>query len=239
MAAMSAPEAPLPHLWVSKLTVSRGERALFRDLDLTVPGGRCLLARGPNGAGKSSLLLALAGILRPETGTIEYRGAGNEGRERHIHFLGHQTAVKSRLTLAENLRFWVAVFGRSPTLPTVMAGLDPATQQNSSIRVRPGDDGPVGIAEALERVGLGGLDAIEAGHLSAGQTRRLTLARLLVARRDIWLLDEPTSSLDAMGEALVGALLSEHLARGGIAVVATHHDIPLAAGLPVETLVLH
>lgn len=227
--ASKPPLAPaLRHLWIDKLTVSRGGRTLFHDLDLTVPAGRCLFVRGPNGAGKSSLLLAIAGVLHAKTGAIEYRPR-DEDRGRHIHFLGHQSAIKARLTLAENLRFWTAVFGASPAPSSVMAGPDPATQPVSP---------PVGVDTALERVGLGGLDAIEAGHLSAGQTRRLALARLLTARRDIWLLDEPTSSLDAKGEALVGAMLSEHLGRGGLAVVATHQNIALGAGLSAETLVL-
>ena len=208
---MSQPQAlPPPHLWINKLAVSRGERVLFRDLDLIATARECLFVRGPNGAGKSSLLLALAGILRPEAGQIEYRAIGAEERERHLHLVGHQSAVKPRLTLAENLQFWVATCGRP--------GISPSA--------------------ALDRVGLGGLDAIEAGHLSAGQTRRLALARLLVAEREIWLLDEPTASLDAKGEALVGELISEHVAHiDRIAIVATHQDIPLPDQV-TRTLVL-
>ena len=209
---MSTAEAlPPPHLWVRKLTVSRGQRLLFENLDLVVGAGSCLFVRGPNGAGKSSLLLALAGIVRPDAGEIDYVAPDAEERERHIHFVGHLSAVKGRLTLSENLEFWAATYGRPGLSPVV----------------------------ALERVGLGGLGAIEAGHLSAGQTRRLALARLLVAERPIWLLDEPTAALDAAGEALVGDLLSEHCGRNrGMAIVATHQDIALAPGLVPQTLVL-
>ena len=208
---MSTAEAlPPPHLWIRKLTVSRGQRMLFTDLDLAVGTGSCLFVRGPNGAGKSSLLLALAGIVRPDAGAIDYVAPDAEERERHIHFVGHLSAVKPRLTLRENLDFWVAIYGRPALAP----------------------------AMALERVGLGGLGAIEAGHLSAGQTRRLALARLLVAERPIWLLDEPTAALDAAGEALVGELISDHCGSGGLAIVATHQDIALAPGLVPQTLVL-
>jgi heme exporter protein A len=196
MRAMSLSEhPPRPLLSVASLALTRGDRRLFAGVDFAVGPGELLLLRGPNGAGKSSLLLALAGVLRPEAGRIE-RG------DEPLHLLGHLSGVKARLTLAENLRFWRAV------------------------------NGPNGIAAetALERVGLGGLGAIEAGHLSAGQTRRLALARLLVSDRRIWLLDEPTASLDVSGDALVVALIAERLRTGGAVIAATHHDIAGATG---------
>ena len=118
--------------------------------------------------------------------------------------------MKTRLTASENLDFWREVNG-----PT-----------------------GIGVTEALERVGLGGLAAIEAGHLSAGQTRRLSLARLLVSRRPVWLLDEPTSSLDTSGHELVGQLMREHAASGGTVMVATHDEIPGIGPARITTLEL-
>src|SRR5687768_4967125 len=199
MWAMSAPNASSPPTFnVRNLTVERGGRTLFSELSIEVAGGGLVLLRGPNGAGKTSLLLALAGLLRPEAGKIEYREAGTSApRAALAHLLLVQNGVKGKLTVAENLSFWRAVNGPS------------------------GDE----LGAALMRVGLGGLEDIEAGHLSTGQQRRLALARLLVSRRTIWLLDEPTAALDAQGEALVGALIGEHLNGGGLAIVATHHDL--------------
>ena len=123
-----------------------------------------------------------------------------------LHLLGHAAGVKARLTLVENLRFWQALNGAT--------GLAPQA--------------------ALEAVGLGSLGGLDAGYLSAGQTKRLSLARLLVSHRDIWLLDEPLASLDAAGDRLVVDLLAAHLARGGAAIAATHDDIAGAT----QTLVL-
>jgi len=191
-------------LEVSGLTLSRGGRVLLSNIGFTLASGEKLLVRGPNGAGKSSLLLALAGVLRPEAGRI----AWHLGETPQIHYFGHATALKPHLTLAETLNFWRAVNG---------AGEMPA--------------GP-----ALEAVGLGGLEAIEAGHLSAGQGKRLALSRLLVSPRRVWLLDEPTASLDVEGHARVAGLIDAHTASGGIAIVATHDELALA-GAP-RTLAL-
>ena len=209
MGAMSADNAPPQAvLQVRKLMVERGGRTLFSDLSFDTAAGTLTLLRGPNGAGKTSLLLALAGVLRPEHGAVDYRQAGQSAtRAPETHLLPVGNAIKGKLTVAENLNFWRAV------------------------------NGPGGNAagEALERVGLGGLDDIEAGHLSTGQQRRLALARLLVSRRTIWLLDEPTAALDTEGEVLVAALIGEHLAAGGLAVVATHHDLAVD---PAEIIML-
>jgi heme exporter protein A len=209
MGAMSADNAPPPAvLHVRKLMVERGGRTLFADLSFDTPARALTLLRGPNGAGKTSLLLALAGVLRPESGAIEYRQAGQHTAPTAMtHLLPAGNAIKGKLTVAENLAFWRALNGA---------------------------DG-IGAGDALERVRLGGLDDIEAGHLSTGQQRRLALARLLVSRRTIWLLDEPTAALDAEGETLVAALLGEHLESGGLAVVATHHDLAVN---PAEIITL-
>lgn len=208
MAAMNQPmpvsEAFHPHLRASGLTVRRGERLLFADLSFELKSGGVLLLRGPNGVGKSTLLLALAGIVRPDGGTIE-------GAERTaLHLLNYQSGLKGRLTVSENLKFWQAMNGAN--------GLS--------------------VEAALDAVGIGGLGVLEAGYLSSGQLRRLALARLLVSERPIWLLDEPSAALDAEGEALLGRLIDAHRAQGGIAVIATHHDLSLADITGVETLVL-
>ena len=202
---MSAMNGPNPLLTVTNLALSRGGRQLFAAVDLSLVAGQLLLLRGPNGAGKSSLLLALAGILRPEAGRIDWHAE----EPPKLHLVGHQPGVKSRLTLLENLRFWRAVNGPTGSAPEA----------------------------ALEAVGLDGLGELDAGYLSAGQTKRLTLARLLVTERKLWLLDEPAASLDADGDALVARLIAERLASGGGVIAATHDDIAgatqtLLLGLP-------
>jgi heme exporter protein A len=193
---MAAMNGANPLLAGQNLTLVRGGRQLFEGVNLSLAAGDVLLLRGPNGAGKSSLLLTLAGLLRPVNGAI----APDEPQP--MHLLAHSSAVKTRLTLAENLTFWRRVNGET--------GL--------------------AVQAALERVGLGGLGTIEAGHLSAGQTRRLALARLLVTDRKIWLLDEPLAALDDAGARLLAALVAERAASGGGVIAATHDDIPGATG---------
>lgn len=210
--------APGPHnalpprtITVSDLSCRRGERVLFAGLHFVVPPGELLLLRGPNGVGKTTLLLALAGVVRPDAGTISVTGRGEDDRPgADLHLLSHQAAIKARLTVEENLLFWADLFAGDRAL----------------------------VAPSLEAAGLAHIAGLEAGHLSAGQTRRLALARLLVADRPIWLLDEPTSALDAEGEQLVLRLLDAHLKRGGIAVAATHHDIHVPPPANVRTLTL-
>ena len=183
-----------PLLSVENLALSRGGRALFAGLGFSLGPGGLLLLRGPNGAGKSSLLLALAGILPPAAGSIDWHAE----EPPPLHLLAHAPGVKARLSLSENLAFWRQVNGPS--------GIEPDA--------------------ALEAVGLGAIGHLDAGYLSAGQTRRLALARLLVTDRAIWLLDEPTASLDASGDRLVAGLIAGRLAGGGAVIAATHDDIP-------------
>lgn len=185
---------PNPLLTVENLALSRGGRQLFAAIAFELSPSGLLLLRGPNGAGKSSLLLTLAGILRPDSGKVDWHADDQPP----LHILAHLPGVKTRLTLAENLQFWRQVNGPS--------GLEPDA--------------------ALETVGLGGLGELDAGYLSAGQTKRLALARLLVTDRKIWLLDEPTASLDTKGDTLVASLVAQRLSTGGAVVAATHDDIP-------------
>ena len=191
--------APRPSLSVRDLTVRRGERTLFAGLNFAAGAGETVLLRGPNGSGKTSLLLAIAGFLRPDAGTIAF--GGSEETPPALHLMLPLPGLKPRLTVGENLAFWRTVNGA---------------------------DG-MAAADALDRVGLGGLGDLEAGHLSTGQLRRLALARLLVSQRPIWLLDEPTSALDAEGDKLVAGLIDAQCAAGGIVIAATHHDLALKA----------
>ena len=196
-------------LSVDALTLVRGGRVILTDLSFDVAPGEALLVRGPNGAGKSSLLMALAGLLDREGGRIEHARPDREASAHaHIHYVSQTPAIKSGLSVYENLRFWADVFGAK--------GAD--------------------IASALTRAGLGGLDGIDAGLLSTGQTRRLALARLVAVSRSLWLLDEPTNALDASGAAWVAELVSTHLAGGGMAVIATHLEVPLVGAVKTLTL---
>jgi len=171
--------------------------------------GTALLLRGPNGAGKTTLLLTLAGVVAPIAGSLALDGADpDEGP--FLHFCGHRNAVKPRLSVEENLQFWAALNG--------------------------GDGLPV--LDALEQVGLGALARLDAGYLSAGQGRRLALARLLVSPRPLWLLDEPTAALDRQGQALVAGLIDAQLQSGGIVVAATHDELALADPTRITTLTL-
>ncbi|HEY4201229.1 MAG TPA: heme ABC exporter ATP-binding protein CcmA [Devosiaceae bacterium] len=203
---------PLPPrtIDVADLACQRGDRLLFANLNFSVAPGEALLLRGPNGVGKTSLIRILSGLLRPETGTVTIGGGGEEDRPAAaMHVLGHLSAVKARLTVEENLKFWSTLNGAERDLHDVLAV-----------------------------VGLAAIADLDAGHLSAGQTRRLALARLLASPRPIWLMDEPTSALDAQGDRLVARLIDEHLDQGGLVVAATHLDIGLNASARVKTLTL-
>ncbi|WP_240231213.1 heme ABC exporter ATP-binding protein CcmA [Devosia lacusdianchii] len=190
------------------LTCGRGGMALADSLDFSVGAGHCLLLRGPNGSGKTTLLLTLAGIIAPMEGRFDLEGADDEAR--NLHYCGHRNAIKPRLSVIENLAFWAAL------------------------------NGPTGIppAAALDEIGLGGLETLDAGYLSAGQSRRLALARLLVSHRPVWLLDEPTAALDVEGHELVTRLIDRHLDMGGLAIAATHDPITLPDAGRMETLAL-
>jgi heme exporter protein A len=186
-------------LVASQLVCQRGGRLVFSDLDFAVDAGEALVVTGRNGAGKSSLLRMLAGLLRVTAGALALEGGDPERSiAEQAHYLGHQDALKSQLTVGENLRFWTAYLG----------GRGPA-------------------ADALAAVGLDTLAELPAGYLSAGQRRRLSLARLVAIARPLWLLDEPTSALDAAAQAMLADLMRNHLARGGLIVAATHTPLGL------------
>lgn len=183
------------------LACVRGGRTLFSGLGFSVGAGEALAVTGPNGAGKSSLLRLIAGLLRPVAGRIALEGGDPERSiGASAHFVGHLDAAKGALTAAENLEFMRALLGGAGS----------------------------GGAEALAALGLDGLADVPARMFSAGQRRRLALARLLVAPRPLWLLDEPTTALDAEGQETFAALAAKHLAGGGILVAATHAPLKIA-----------
>ncbi len=177
----------------------RGERQVFAGLSFAVASGEALLVTGPNGAGKSSLLRLVAGLLRASGGELTLADADPERTiPEQAHYLGHQDALKASLTVRENLGFWTAYLG---------AAAAPEA--------------------ALTAVGLEDLADLPAAYLSAGQRRRLSLARLVAVPRPIWLLDEPVSALDRDGQGRLADLMRRHLAGGGLILAATHGPIGL------------
>lgn len=190
----------MTRLTVEDLACVRGGRPVFAGVSFAVAAGEAVVVLGRNGAGKSSLLRVLAGLLPAATGRIVLDGGDAEASlAEQAHYVGHLDAQKASLTVTENLDFWTAFLG--------------------------GDRARVPVA--LESVGLGSLADLPAAHLSAGQRRRLSLARLLTARRPVWLLDEPTAALDAAGQDLLAGLMREQLASGGLIVAATHAPLGL------------
>jgi heme exporter protein A len=182
------------------LACLRGGREVFAGLSFAAESGEALVVTGHNGAGKTTLLRLIAGLLEPAQGEVQLSGgAADASLPEQAHYLGHRDALKPALTVLENLQFWYAFLG--------------------------GRDAPA--ASALEPVGLAGLAGLPAGYLSAGQRRRLSVARLLAAPRPVWLLDEPTAALDSAGQQCLLGLMQAHLAGGGIIVAATHGPLGL------------
>ena len=177
------------------VTCVRGGRNVFSGLDFATSSGEVLAVTGANGSGKTSLLRLIAGLLLPAEGSIALEGGEGElTLPEQAHYLGHRDALKPALSVAENLLFWRDFLG-----------------------------GEVFEADAsLKAVALDHAAHLPAAYLSAGQRRRLSLARLLAVRRPVWLLDEPTAALDAAGQELFAGLMRDHLARGGLIVAATH-----------------
>ncbi len=175
---------------------------IFRDVDMALDAGEILLVTGENGSGKSTLLRTLAGLLPPSSGTVLWRekniGEEPESYRHDIRYLGHLDAVKPEFTVVEMLNYWRALLGLAQT--TVLLPNDPFdVLANSHKLIR---------------------------HLSAGQKRRLALSRLLLNEAPLWIMDEPTTALDAKGQDILVKTISRFSARGGIAIIATHQELP-------------
>ncbi len=182
------------------LTCRRGGREVFAGLGFSVAAGEAVTVTGRNGSGKSSLLRLIAGLVRPAGGRIAFEGADPELTiAEQAHYLGHQDALKPSLTVLENLQFWSCYLGDVSLAPEA----------------------------ALATVGLNGLAELPAAYLSAGQKRRLSIARLITVKRPIWLLDEPTSALDTPAQARLADLMRAPLADGGLILAAVHGPIGL------------
>jgi heme exporter protein A len=187
------------------LQCDRGGRTVFANVSFRVAAGEMLQLTGPNGSGKSSLLRLIAGLNEQASGTVVLNGGNADlAIGQQAHYIAHQEAVKAALTVEENLNFWRDFLGGGDT------------------------------AAALAALDLTRLASYHAGLLSAGQKRRLALARLALVPRALWLLDEPTVGLDTASQAKLATLMGEHLAKGGIIVAATHVALGLEAQVKLE-----
>ena len=187
------------------LAALRGEERIFSDLSFDLASGEALVVTGPNGSGKSTLIRTIAGLLPLDSGEVIAR-LDDEPIARvseACHYLGHRNAMKRELSVEENLDFWRRHLGDFA-----------------------GGSG-VDADAAADALGLASLLHLPFGYLSAGQQRRMAMAKLLVAWRPVWILDEPTAALDDAAEDMFAGLVSAHLARGGIAIAATHQPLGL------------
>ena len=187
-------------LRADELACNRGGRSVFQGLNFSLDAGEAMVVTGRNGAGKSSLLRVIAGLVRLAAGRLTLLGGEPDAHiAEQAHYLGHQDALKPSLTVGENLQFWAEFFGV----------------------------GRAAVAPALETIDLSPLTALPAAYLSAGQRRRLSIARLVAVPRPIWLLDEPTSALDGPSQKRLSELMRDHLTGGGMIVAAAHGPIGL------------
>ncbi len=194
----------IQRLLIEQLALVRGERRLFEGVDLALEAGEAIALTGANGAGKTSLLRAVAGFLAPERGRIEFRGAHGpldpeDARSAGMHLLGHNDGLKTARTAGEEFAFWNRWTG--------------ATHAE----------------EAVAAFDLTPLLGLEVRKLSAGQRRRLALARLMASPRGLWLLDEPMAPLDAARRARFGEMMGEHLRGGGMILAAVHDPLPITS----------
>lgn len=193
-------------LVIEDLAVERGGRRLFDGFSLELAGGEAVALTGANGAGKTSLLRVVAGLLRPASGGVRFERDGvaveaDEARADAVHLLGHHDGLKSARTAAEELAFWSAWTGADASR----------------------------VEQAITTLHLAPLLDLEVRKLSAGQRKRVALARLVAAPRSLWLLDEPLAPLDAQRRLLMGELMQAHLTGGGMILAAVHDSLPIAA----------
>jgi heme exporter protein A len=193
------------HLTGENLAARRGEDLIFEGISFHLEAGEALVLTGENGSGKSTLLRVVAGLLRAEKGHVRFTDSHGSGEHRPgevSHYLGHRNAMKNELTVAENLAFWQSFLGGVPGMS-------------------------LSIEDAAEAVGLSGITHLPFGYLSAGQQRRFAFAKLLVAHRPVWILDEPTAALDTSSDKLFAQLIGMHQKEGGIILAATHQPLGL------------
>ena len=199
-------------LRANALTCVRGERTLFTGLDLEVSAGEWLHVRGENGIGKTSLLRLLSGLTKPAAGEIFWNeqliSADPSEYHRNLLFLGHRDSLKEDLTALENLSIATALDGIAVTEDEILL--------------------------ALHRFGLRGREDLPVNCLSAGQKRRVLLARLLLRQAKLWILDEPFNALDVRAVEMLSELILEHIASGGIAIMTSHQEIPMPNGRVVQ-----
>lgn len=186
-------------LTAQNLAVRRSGRRIFSDLSFALGPGEALMVTGRNGAGKSTLLTVLAGRLKPESGTLDVADVGEASLAECLHVVGHRDGLKTPLTAEENLAFARDLLGAPTASPRA----------------------------ALEELGLGHALKLPVAYLSAGQRRRVALARLLVCRRPLWLLDEPTAALDVASQGILAGMMARHRAQGGLVIAATHQALGL------------
>jgi len=199
-----------PKLTATDLTLFRGDRCLFKGLSFALNSGELLLLEGRNGCGKTSLLRAIAGLLELESGAVSWNDARVQ-KERQFFknsmvWMSHKVGFNGDLTLVENLRY------------------------EANLRLQSGLD----FDDVLKRLGLNRLKRLPMRSLSAGQQRRVALARLLMSAAELWMMDEPVTNLDREGRALVTELVSEHLANDGMVIMAAHQDVNIDA--PTQTI---
>lgn len=195
----------------NRLSCIRDDRVLFEELDFSLKPGQVLLLEGKNGSGKTSLLRILCGFREPDAGQVLWCGNTINDSQYYadMAYVGHLDGIKKELTVLENLKVSLALS-----------------------RV-----GQYSIQQALEKVKLAGYDDVLVQALSAGQKRRLSLARLLITQNSVWILDEPFTSLDKQGIALIESLMIEHCANGGMIVLTSHHETDLH-GVDIQHILL-
>ncbi|MGY5449864.1 cytochrome c biogenesis heme-transporting ATPase CcmA [Agarivorans sp. MS3-6] len=196
-------------LQVKRLCCVREDRVLFDNLSFSLEPGQILQIAGPNGAGKTSLLRLIAGLSRAEHGDISWQGQAIAQTYDRYHqdclYLGHHAGVKAELSALENLQFYLGLAGQSQSSNQLYA--------------------------ILARVGLAGLEDEPVGHLSAGQQRRVGLARLWLVKCKLWILDEPFTAIDKQGVAYLEKVIVEHAQSGGMVLLTTHQELSLSKNL--------
>jgi heme exporter protein A len=200
----TAPQRARVHIVAEDLVIARGGRTVIDGLSFSVAPGEALILKGPNGAGKTTVLRTLAGYLKPASGQITLGGGDGElTLAEQAHMIGHSNALKTQLSVAENLMFWAGYLNDAAAA------------------------GPP-VKRALQHFGLADLAEFPVAYLSAGQRRRAGLARLLAVYRPVWLLDEPTVSLDAASTERLADAVNAHTSEGGLVIAATHLPLGFA-----------